>query len=125
MMRVLIVERDRLHRDLIREWLEEGGVQAVCADGLAGAPADIDAVLIDVASQQQAHAILMSWRRAYPHAAMVAASGRFSPRDMANDAMARRLGVTGILAKPFTRGDLWTALGLPAERATRPSATRR
>ena len=125
MMRVLIVERDRLHRDLIREWLEEGGVQVICADGLAGAAADIDAVLIDVASQQQAHAILMSWRRAYPHAAMVATSGRFSLRDMANDAMARRLGVTGILAKPFTRGDLWTALGLPAQRATIPSTTRR
>ena len=116
MMRVLIVERDRLHRDLIREWLEEGGVQAVCADSVTAVPADIDAVLIDVASQQQAHAILMSWRRAYPRAAIVAASGRFSPRDTANDAMARRLGVTRILAKPFTRGDLWTALGLQARR---------
>lgn len=114
MMRVLIVERDRLHRDLIREWLEEGGVRAVCPDSVTAVPADIDAVLIDVASQQQAHAILMSWRRAYAHAAIVAASGRFSPRDMANDAMARRLGVTRILAKPFTRGDLWTALGLQA-----------
>jgi hypothetical protein len=30
--------------------------------------------------------------------------------------MARRLGVTRILAKPFTRGDLWTALGLQARR---------
>ena len=125
MMRVLIVERDRLHRDLIREWLEEGGVQAVCRDSVTAAPADIDAVLIDVASQQQAHAILMSWRRAYPHAAIVAASGRFSPRHMANDAMARRLGVTRVLAKPFTRDDLWTALGLQADRAGIPSAPRR
>src|SRR5882762_5089209 len=109
MMRVLIVERDRLHRDLIREWLEEGGVQAVCPDSVTAVQADIDAVLIDVASQQQAHAVLMCWRRAYPRAAIVAASGRFSPRDMANDAMARRLGVTRILAKPFTRGEIGRA----------------
>jgi hypothetical protein len=33
---------------------------------------------------------------------------------MANDAMATRLGVMRILAKPFTRADLWAALGLPA-----------
>ena len=62
--------------------------------------------------QQQAHAILMSWRRAYPHAAIVLASGRFSPSDMANDAMAMRLGVTRILATTFARGDLSAALGL-------------
>jgi CheY-like chemotaxis protein len=111
--RVLIVEHDSLHRDLIREWLEEGGVQAVCADG-AETPADIDAVLVDVSCQQQAHATLSAWRRAYPRAAIVLASGRFAAGDMANDAMAARLGVTRILAKPFTRADLWTALGLPA-----------
>ncbi len=111
--RVLIVEHDSLHRDLIREWLEEGGVQAVCAD-VGETPADIDAVLVDVSCQQQAHATLNAWRRAYPRAAIVLASGRFAAGDMANDAMATRLGVTRILAKPFTRADLWAALGLPA-----------
>jgi CheY-like chemotaxis protein len=109
---VLVVERDNLHRELIREWLEEGGLEAVCfpAAGLA----DIDAILVDVACQQQAHEILASWRRCYPRAAIVLASGRFSPGDMANDAMAARLGVTRILAKPFTRDDLWAALSLAA-----------
>ena len=58
MKRVLVVERDSLHRDLIREWLEEGGAQAVYADGTARAVADIDAVLVDVSCQQQAHATL-------------------------------------------------------------------
>ena len=113
MKRVLIVEHDRLHCDLIREWLEQGGAQGLCADSLATAPTGIDAILIDVASQQQAHAVLRSWRSAYPRVAIVAASGRFSPGDMANDDMAGRLGVTRILAKPFTRSDLWAALGLP------------
>ncbi|MGB9330628.1 MAG: response regulator [Steroidobacteraceae bacterium] len=117
MKRVLIVEHDSLHRDLIREWLEEGGVQAVCADARGEIPADIDAVLVDVSCQQQAHATLNAWRRAYPGAAIVLASGRFAAADMANDAMATRLGVTRILAKPFTRADLWAALGLPLPSA--------
>ena len=117
MKRVLIVEHDSLHRDLIREWLEEGGVQAVCADARGEIPADIDAVLVDVSCQQQAHATLKAWRRAYPGAALVLASGRFAAGDMANDAMATRLGVTRILAKPFTRADLWAALGLPLPSA--------
>ena len=124
MKRVLIVERDSLHRDLIREWLEEGGVQAVYLDLSTRAPADIDAVLIDVSCQQQAHATLNTWRNSYPRAAIVLASGRFSAGDMANDAMAARLGVTRILAKPFTRADLWAALGLAAAPPSNDSPRR-
>jgi DNA-binding response OmpR family regulator len=112
-MRVLVVEHDSLHRELISEWLAAGGAQVVWPASGAVPVADIDAVLIDVACQQQAHAVLVPWRRAYPHAAIVLASGRFSPADMANDAMAIRLGATRILAKPFARDDLWAALDLP------------
>jgi DNA-binding response OmpR family regulator len=108
--RVLVVEHDRLHRELISEWLAAAGAQALSPE--ARPMADIDAILVDVACQQQAHEVLLPWRRAYPQAAIVLASGRFSPGDMANDAMALRLGATRILAKPFTRADLWAALGL-------------
>jgi DNA-binding response OmpR family regulator len=110
--RVLVVEHDSLHRELIREWLEAGGAQALWPATAALGSGEIDAVLVDVTCQQQAHAVLDSWRRAYPRAAIVVVSGRFSAADMANDAMAVRLGATRILAKPFTRADLWTALGL-------------
>ncbi len=119
MKRVLVVERDSLHRDLIREWLEEGGVQVLSAEASAQHAGGIDAVLVDVSCQQQAHATLDTWRRAYPGAALVLVSGRFCAGDMANDAMAARLGVTRILAKPFTRADLWAALGLPVPPAHR------
>jgi hypothetical protein len=44
------------------------------------ARADIDAILVDVASQQQAHSVLRSWRGSYPGTAIVLASGRFLPR---------------------------------------------
>jgi len=110
--RVLVVEHDNLHRELIREWLEAGGARAVSPQAAAEAPGEIDAVLVDVACQQQAHEVVSPWRRACPQAAIVLASGRFCRADMANDAMALRLGATRILAKPFTRSDLWAALGL-------------
>jgi len=113
--RVLVVEHDRLHRELIGEWLAAAGAQAVSPAALPPR-ADIDAILVDVACQQQAHEVLVPWRRAYPRAAIVLASGRFSPGDMANDAMALRLGATRILSKPFTRADLWAALDLSPTR---------
>ena len=112
MKHVLVVEHVRLHRELIGEWLAAGGALAIWPEAPQQSVADIDAILVDVACQQQAHEVLLPWRRAYPQAAIVLASGRFSPGDMANDAMALRLGATRILAKPFTRTDLWAALGL-------------
>jgi len=112
MKRVLVVEHDSLHRELIGEWLRAGGAQPLLPGEAARQAANIDAILIDVTCQQQAHALLAPWRRAYPRAAVVLVSGRFSPGDMANDAMALRLGAGCILAKPFTRDDLWAALGL-------------
>jgi DNA-binding response OmpR family regulator len=110
--RVLVVEHDRLHRELIGEWLAAAGAQAISPAASPPQAADIDAILVDVVCQQQAHEVLLPWRRAYPRAAIVLASGRFSPGDMANDAMAARLGATRILSKPFTRSDLWAALDL-------------
>jgi CheY-like chemotaxis protein len=123
--RVLVVEPDSLHRELIREWLEAGGARVVLPEGAAPAAGDIDAILVDVSCQQQAHAVLTSWRRAYPHAAIVLASGRFSPGDMANDAMAVRLGATRILAKPFSRSDLWAAFGLLTQPPVAPDQPHR
>jgi DNA-binding response OmpR family regulator len=117
MKRVLLVERDSLQRELISEWLRESGVQLLTEEAAAGR-AEVDAILIDVTCQQQAHETLASWRRAHPRAAIVLASGRFSRGDMANDAMAARFGVTRILAKPFTRKDLWAALNLHAASPT-------
>ena len=113
MRRVLGVERDSLQRELISDWLAARGTQVLTEDSALRAPADVDAVLIDVSCQQQAHETLASWRRAYPRSAIILASGRFCRSDMANDAMAARFGVTRILAKPFTRKDLWAALNLP------------
>jgi CheY-like chemotaxis protein len=123
MKRVLLVERDSLQRELISEWLRECGVQILTEEATADR-AEVDAILIDVTCQQQAHETLASWRSAHPRAAIVLASGRFSRGDMANDAMAARFGVTRILAKPFTRKDLWAALNLHAASPTEPDRRR-
>ena len=111
MKRVLIVERDSLLRGLIAEWLAQSGAEAVFPDG--GEPLDIDAVLVDVENVRQAREVLSTWRRAYPRAEIIAASARFCASGTANDAMASRLGATQVLAKPFTRNELWTVLRLP------------
>jgi CheY-like chemotaxis protein len=117
MKRVLIAEHDSLHRDLIRDWLADAGVRAVYADSPAPVAADISAIIVDVSCQQQARAALDEWRSAYPRAALVLVSGRFVAGDMANRALAARFGVSSVLAKPFTREDLWTALDLSADPA--------
>jgi CheY-like chemotaxis protein len=125
MKRVLVVEHDSLHRELIGEWLRAGGAQPVWPGAQLQHAADIDAILVDVTCQQHAAALLAPWRRAYPRAAVVLASGRFLPADTANDAMAVRLGATRILAKPFTRDERGAALELsthpppPAQPARR------
>lgn len=116
MNRVLIAEHDSLHRDLIRDWLEEAGVRAVCADSPAQVAAEIGAIIVGVPCQPQALGVLEVWRRSYPFATVVVISARFFAGDMANGTLACRLGVARVLAKPFTRADLWAALGLSAAR---------
>ena len=120
MRRVIIVERDSLLRELMTEWLAAAGVQTVDA-GMAATSRiidDVDAIVVDVQSPRQAHGVLMAWRQAYPNAAIIAASGRFLGTCASNDAAAERLGATKLLAKPFTRVELWTALGLQTHRTS-------
>ena len=125
MKRVLIVEHDNLVRALIAEWLAEAGVRSVYPDAAGVAPANVDAVVVDVASLQEAHAVLSPWQRAYPGTRLVAASGRFAACNTANDAMASRLGVTRVLAKPFARADLYRALGLEEPPSSQQDPNRR
>jgi DNA-binding response OmpR family regulator len=120
--RVLVLEGDTLLRALIGEWLAAGGMQAVYPDAQASSvlPPDIDAVVIDVASPRQAHSVLECWRRAYPKAAIIAVSGRFSAAETASAAMACRLGVTKVLAKPFRCSELWAALSYSGDPPSKP-----
>ena len=51
MKHVLVVEHDRLHRELIGEWLAAGGALAIWPEAPQQSVADIDAILVDVACQ--------------------------------------------------------------------------
>jgi DNA-binding response OmpR family regulator len=116
--RVLVVEPDVLLRALVAEWLEQVGVHAVFPlDGpreAAVAPEGIGALVIDIPSPPHASPVLQAWRRLFPKAAIVAASARFPAGEDMDDAMAGRLAVTKILAKPYSRHELYAALGLSA-----------
>jgi DNA-binding response OmpR family regulator len=115
MKRVLIVEHDIQLRDLMGEWLRAEGVETLFAQSNSAVVQveSVDAVIIDVAKPCDSHGCLSAWRQAYPGAAIIAVSGRFQVGDTGSQAMAGKLGVSRVLAKPFTRGELRAALGHP------------
>jgi len=114
--RVLVVEPDRLLRSLVAEWLEQAGIHPVFPEAgfleAAAGPSGIGAIVIDIPSPPHADPLLRAWRRLFPDAAIIAASARFQAGDGADHAMAGRLAVTRVLAKPYSRRDLYAALGV-------------
>jgi hypothetical protein len=57
--------------------------------------------------------VLPPWLRLFPRAAIIAAWARFPPGYDTDDAMAGRLAVTKVLAQPYSRQQLYAALGVP------------
>ncbi|HUD26582.1 MAG TPA: hypothetical protein VMQ45_12890 [Burkholderiaceae bacterium] len=113
--RVLVVEPDALLRALVAEWLEQGGIHAVFPPaGPCEASAQlgsIGAIVIDIPCSPHADRVLQTWRRAFPNAEIIAASASFPAGAGVDDAMAGRLAVAKVLAKPFSRRELFAALG--------------
>lgn len=115
--RVLVIEPDALLRSLVAEWLEQVGIHAVFpTTGPSEATArlgNVGAIVIDVPSPPRADPMLQAWRKAFPQAAIIAASARFPACHDHDDAMAGRLAVNKVLAKPYSRQQLYAALGVP------------
>lgn len=102
----MIIETDDLIRQLIVRWLTEAGYAVAADDAQAGT---IALVIADVPNPAHAGAALraLDVRHGAP---ILAISGRFR-RDLAvSKGAARRLGVAGILAKPFTCEGLLAAV---------------
>jgi DNA-binding response OmpR family regulator len=113
--RVLVIEPDRLMRSLVAEWLEQVGIHAVFPpDGPRETAAleGIGALVIDIPNPPHADPVLRAWRRMFPEATIIAASGRIPAGDPMDDAMAGRLAVSKVLAKPYSRHALYAALGV-------------
>jgi DNA-binding response OmpR family regulator len=115
--RVLVIEPDGLLRTLVAEWLEQVGIHAVFPSGgpceTTAKVGNVGAIVIDVPSLPRADPVLQPWRRVFPQAAIIAASARFPSGHDTDDAMAGRLVVTKVLAKPYSRHQLYAALGVP------------
>lgn len=115
--RVLVVEPDPLLRSLVAEWLEQVGIHVVFpSSGPCEATArlgSVGAIVIDIPGPARADSVLQAWRRAFPQATIIAASARCPSCHGADDAMAGRLAVSKVLAKPYSRRQLYAALGLP------------
>jgi CheY-like chemotaxis protein len=112
---ILVSEPDRSLRALVREWLEMAGY--LCTDGtVAEAAPDVaaccDLALIDIrAPLQSARETIFNVATALPDVPIIAMSAdALATGWHAADAVARELGVTAVLVKPFDRDALMRAI---------------
>jgi CheY-like chemotaxis protein len=114
--RVLVLESDRLIKQLIVEWLHLAGHETVCASDPASAArvagAGCDVLLADVpAPSKSAREAIARLTRAVPNTPIIAMSADVlasGPR--ASAAVARELGAAAMLVKPFNRDALLEAI---------------
>jgi DNA-binding response OmpR family regulator len=133
---VLVVESDRLIKALIVEWLQLAGDEAVCVTDLAGATAlasrlpdpstarsadqradqteddGCDLVLADVpAPHRAARQMVSQLGEVLPGRPIIAMSADITAGGhQAREALARELGATAVLVKPFSQSALLAAI---------------
>jgi CheY-like chemotaxis protein len=109
---IVIIEEDKLMRELLVEWLsaERYSVRAA-AQGGAQAPDNADLVIVDVYMPRHEGARrLRAVKAAHPETPLIAISGQFRPGLVGSCAAADALGVRQVIAKPFSRRDLLAAV---------------
>lgn len=114
--RVLVLEPDRLIRALIVEWLAMTGHDAFGAIDLAQALAApiqrYELVLMDIpAPHRAARQAVMHVKQAIPATPVIAMSADLTASgNVACEALARELGASAVLVKPFNRQALLSAV---------------
>ncbi len=112
MLTIVVIEQDVAMRTLFCEWLEAEGyrVQGRSARGAAVEPG-IDLVIVDLLNlpTQGAEAVRQV-RTIYPGAALIGISTQMTRTLGADAAQARTLGVSALVGKPCTRGELLAAV---------------
>jgi CheY-like chemotaxis protein len=110
---IAVMEADLAMRSLLREWLTTAGYGV--RDGLprhGGSTTRVDLVIVDLYMPRQGGArIIRGVQRLHPGTPVIAISGQFRPGLAANSPVARALGATRVVAKPFSRADLLEAVG--------------
>jgi CheY-like chemotaxis protein len=112
MSSIVIIEEDKLMRELLMEWLgAEGYSVRTAAPGDAAAPDKADLVIVDVYKPRHEGArTLRAVKAAYPEAPLIAISGQFRSGLVGSCTAAVALGVHQVVAKPFARHDLLAAV---------------
>jgi DNA-binding response OmpR family regulator len=113
--RVLVLESDRLIQALIVEWLGMAGADALCVADVAHVKSvaqRCDLVLADVpAPHRAARRTVMQLAQAIPHTPIIAMSADITAcGQAAREALARELGASAVLVKPFNQHALLSAI---------------
>lgn len=120
--RIALVESDDLIRALTERWLEEAGctIQRMTLDDLKRGNG-IDLIIANVPKPREA-ALWIGSLRPLHRAPVLLISARFRRGQGASAALARQLGASAVLPKPFTRDELLTAVAraLAASAPTPP-----
>jgi len=111
--RILVVEPNDLILGLLERWLGEAGYRVSVAASLGllevgGEPPHL--IIIDVPTPQSAVKMISSVRETLA-SPIVLLSGTFRRGASSSGYAARQLGVRKILAKPFTREEVLSAVG--------------
>ena len=112
MPRIVIVEEDKLMRDLLTEWLSAEGYSVRAVPNGDMQPKDkADLVIVDVyMPRRQGSNRLREIQAANPQTPLIAISGQFLPGLAGPCTAARALGVRQVIAKPFSRRELIAAV---------------
>jgi len=112
--RIIVVEHDDLILRLLERWLGEEGYSVVAgtSPGLAHVPGDEEKpelVIVDVPTPRSAEMIVRSVREVHAGPILLL-SARFRRGTGSSRSLACELGVRNVLPKPFTRGELLSAV---------------
>ena len=105
---VLVVDADPAVQGLLQEWLAAHGCTVQTTQGERDG---FDLIVVDVPCVRQGCTEgLKALAKAHPRTPILALSSSFFPGVDTTGAVARALGVAGVLPKPVTRGGLLDAL---------------
>lgn len=112
--RIHVIEPDDLILGLIERWLGEAGYTVVVVEVSRGLPRAVEReephlIIIDVPTPRSAGKTIKSIRDVYASPILLL-SARFRRGIASSNVMARQLGVRKVLPKPFTRGELLSAV---------------
>jgi DNA-binding response OmpR family regulator len=112
--RIFVVEPNDLILRLLERWLGEEGYTVVVATSQSlalavGERGELELVIIDVPTPRSAEKIIKSVREVHAGPILVL-SARLRRGTGSSISVARQLGVRNVLPKPFTRGELLSAV---------------